>query len=250
MGNVTPFKGPNLFQRIRRNLEGWRLPGATDRTSIVGKTGSGKTVFGVYLMLASRLYREMPWIILDYKGDALIQKIPAKILSVLHKPPVDPGVYRLYLNPFDDPEAVNGFLKKVWQNGNTGLFFDEAYMLPDRRGRTENSVLRALFTTGRARRIPIISLSQRPVDVLRYNFSEASHHVIFRLNDKRDRDTVRAYIPEAPFKESFESGMTLPAYHSLWYDVDQDLSFEMLPGPAEKALVAMFADIRQVKDWT
>lgn len=240
----------NLFRRIRRNLDGWVLPGTDDRTSIVGKNGSGKTLFGIFLMLQSRLYQKMPWVIFDYKGDDHIQKIPARVIEPRNKPPTEPGLYKMHLDPFDGPEQVNAFLKKLWHNGSTGLFFDEAYMLPDRHGRIENSVLRAIFTTGRSRHIPVISLSQRPVDVMRYNFTEASHHVIFRLNDERDRLTVRSYIPREEFDQAFGGGRSLQRYHSLWYDVNRDLTFEMLPCPNQDCIYEQFEEIAAMKKWS
>lgn len=253
MGKI--YNMPSLFDRLaqdrlRRDISDWKLPLNDDRTSIVGKTGSGKTVFGVYLLLVSRLYQKMPWIIFDYKGDEFIRKIPVVNIDVRSKPPTDPGIYLAHMSPFDGEELFNSFVKKIWSNGSTGLFFDEAYMLPDRRGRTENSVLRAVFTTGRSRHIPIISLSQRPVDVLRYNFTEASHHVIFHMNDDRDFATVRSYIPSRAFEEAFGGKNRLPKYHCLWYDVNRDLSFEMLPCPDEKALEPMFDEVRDVKHWS
>jgi DNA helicase HerA-like ATPase len=242
------MEDPSILDRIRAGK--WRLPGDRDRTSIVGVTGSGKTQFAVYLMLASRLYEKMPWIVFDYKGDELIGKLPAREIDPRNSPPKDPGMYRLHLNPFDDPDIIKSFLGKVWSNGDTGLYFDEVYMLPDSRARSENQVLRALYTTGRSRRIPMMCLSQRPVDVIRYNFSEASHHVVFRLNDELDRKIVRGRVPYTPFEQAFSGETNLPKYHSFWYDVQRDLSFEMLPGPSEDVLMEMFEQVEKVQKWT
>lgn len=229
----------------------WRLPGPTDRTSIVGKTGCGKTSCAAYLLSEMRLYETMPWIIIDYKGDSTIAQIPSRPLKATSKVPTEPGIYRLECSPFLNKEdPVEEFLKRVWDNGNTGLFFDEAYMLPDRYSRTGSGTLRALFTTGRSRHIPILSLTQRPVDVIRYNFSEASHHIIFRLPDKADRDTVRGRVPNEKFDEVFgKNGNQLPLYHSLWYDVEKDNTFVMLPFPHPDDVIAKLNATVKINKW-
>jgi hypothetical protein len=107
-----------------------------------------------------------------------------------------------------------------------------------------------LFTTGRSRKIPIISLTQRPVDVTKYNFSEASHHVIFRLTDKCDQDTVRARVPHTEYDRLFrgENGR-LPRYHSLWYDVDNDRTFEMGPAPHPREIISELSRYAAATKW-
>jgi len=240
----------NAIDRFIRPADAPRLPGDQDRTSIVGKTGSGKTTAGLHL-LSMQNFHKMPWIIIDYKKDDIIEKIPARPLRPGAPAPKDPGVYKLECSPFlmrDDP--VEKFLKEVWHNGHTGLFFDEVYMLPDRYGRTEGGTLRALFTTGRSRHIPIISLSQRPVDVTKYNFSEASHHVVFRLPDKADRDIVRGRVPNEKFDAIFgKYGTDLQEFHSMWYDVSADKVFRMLPFPHPDEVVQNLQRVAKISRW-
>ena len=249
--SVLPFKRKET-KTAHADPSLWKMPGDDDRTSIVGKTGSGKTTAGLFILSQQKSYKKMPWIIIDYKGDDTIAKVPCKIISPDTPPPNEPGLYRLQASPFlQNEDPVDGFLKKVWANGHTGLFFDEAYMLPDRYGRSGGGTLRALFTTGRSRHIPIISLTQRPVDVIKYNFSEASHHVIFRLPDKADRDTVRGRVPNEEFDRIFgKSGTGLPKYHSMWYDVSEDNSFTMLPFPHPDEIVASLQDAAKINRWT
>ncbi len=253
MALVLPFNRDKQSVKIKSaNPSLWRMPGTDDRTSIVGKTGSGKTTAGLFILSENKFYKQMPWIIIDYKGDELIEQVPARPISPNSPPPTEPGLYKLSASPFlEDEDPVDAFLKRVWHNGNTGLFFDEAYMLPDRYSRGSGGTLRALFTTGRSRKIPIISLTQRPVDVIKYNFSEASHHVIFRLPDKADRDTVRGRVPNEQFDRIFgKNGTGLPKFCSMWYDVSEDNSFTMLPFPHPDEIIARLQDAVKINRWT
>lgn len=231
-----------------RKSSGWKLPGDEDRTSVVGKTGSGKTTAGLFLLSQQKMNK--PWIVLDFKGDEKIMGLPLRDIKSTLPPPVEPGLYRLHSDPFDDPAIVNGFLRKVWQNGKTGLFFDEAYMIPDRHGRTTQSTLRALYTTGRSRKIPIIALTQRPVDVIKYNFTEAEYHLVFRLPDKDDRDIARHRIPNEKFDAIFgKHGTDLQEFHSLWYDVSRDKTFVLSPFPSPEEIMGRLTEMAKINLW-
>jgi hypothetical protein len=236
-GAIVPVRRPALVP-VRSQ---WQLPGITDRVAICGKTGCGKTTAALFILAATQWFKKIPVIVIDYKDDEHIAAVPMKLLRAGANPPTEPGLYKLIAPDMQARrnDTVETFLQKVLDNGHTGLLFDEAHMLPDCSGRSDDGVLRPLFATGRSRIIPIISLTQRPVRVTRWNFSEASHHAIFRLNDKRDRDTVRGWVPNEEFDEAFGQGGTeMPKFHSLWYDVDRDLSFQMLPFPSPDEVIA------------
>ena len=82
-----------------------RLPDDSKRLYIIGRTGSGKTVAGVW-HLSHRSWRKMPWVIVDYKGDELIARLPATEIRNW-KVPSEPGLY--ILRPLvgkDDGAAV------------------------------------------------------------------------------------------------------------------------------------------------
>lgn len=185
------------------------LPGVSDRTIIVGQTGSGKTWFGVWL-LSLMNYDQMPWIIIDYKRETLFRELGKSSIRSHLKPsslaPTKPGLY--LLQPFEsDDDAMDDFLWRVWKKGRCGIYIDEAMMIPAGR----RSAMRAILTQGRSLKIPVIALSQRPVEIDRYFFSEARCYAEFFLMDRDDRITLKRYTP-------FHPDNVPENHHCYWYD--------------------------------
>lgn len=192
-------------------------PKPTERVAIVGRTGSGKTQMGAFLISVAPL-THMPYVIIDYKGDELLNSIERTREIGFNEVPKKPGLYILRSRP-DMETETESFLLRLWDEGNTGLYVDEAYMLPNKAG------LQAILTQGRSLRIPAIILSQRPVEVSRFVFSEADHIAAFHLNDDQDIKTLRGRMP----KNAFDS--RLPDFHSWWYSVKSDTLAVMKPVP-------------------
>lgn len=209
------------------------LPGADKRLAICGSTGSGKTVAGVF-HLNNQDWSDpkggRPWIIFDFKGDDLLAALPALEISVHDNPPKAPGLYIVRPIPQMDDEAVTVLLWKIWANENTGIYIDEGYMVGNR-----NPALNACLTQGRSKRIQMITLSQRPAWMSRFVFSEADYFQIFRLNDRRDYDTIQSMI-------SVDIKKRLSPYHSHWYDVGADEGFIFAPVPNRSALISSFRE--------
>lgn len=204
-----------------------KLPDDTHRIAIVGRTGSGKTQCAVW-HLAQRSFDKMPWIIFDFKYDALLGELNAEELSINSNPPKKPGLY--IVHPLPDQEAeVEAFLWKIWERENIGIYIDEGYMIGN------SPAFRAILTQGRSKHLPVIVLSQRPVWMSRFVFSEADFHQLYWLNDVRDRKTVSAFIPAVLDKR-------LDKYHSLYYDVGEDALVIMKPVPKREELIQIFDD--------
>lgn len=205
------------------------LPSNEDRVSVVGSTGEGKTQFSVWLLSIAH-FNQMPYIIWDYKREPLIAQIRAKEIGLHEKPPEQPGLY--VLRPqHNDVDAGENFLGKIYERGNTGLYFDEAYMLPY-SGVHGNGYLRAIYTQGRTKKIPAITLTQQPAHILSFAFSEAQHRAVFYLNRPRDRKTIAEYFPE---NVSFRNH--LPKYHSWWYSSGQREAIPLAPVPGAAELL-------------
>ncbi len=195
---------------------------------IVGRTGTGKTVGGVHV-LSLQAFDEMPWIVVDYKGDDLINSIDRIKEIGLNELPKHPGIYKVRPHPKDD-DGVDAFLTRVWERGNTGLFFDEGHMLPDKDG------LAAIYTQGRSLHIPCITCSQRPAWISRFAFTQADFIAAYHLNDVKDRQTVGGYLPPKSLDKA------LPNFHFKYYDVSENEIYTMLPVPHPDEIADKISD--------
>jgi hypothetical protein len=208
-------------------LEGeFRIPGASDRTVVIGMNGTGKTILGAWLLSLQRFDRR-PWVILDYKGEELWDQVGEPPLRPLRvgQMPGKRGLYLMSVNPGDE-EALEAWLWKVWERGDIGLFCDEVSLIP------EKEAFKAILRQGRSKLIPVISCTQRPVDCDREVFSESTYRSIFRIGDDRDLKTLKGLTGNRPI------GQNLPPFWSYWYDARQDVLLTLRPVPAPSAVAA------------
>lgn len=214
----------------------FRLPDHTKRLTVTGHTGSGKTVFGAWV-LSEANFDKQPWIILDFKGDELLGAIEhAEPLELHERVPRKPGLY--YMKPAPNAEdAINKFLWTVWQAGDVGLFIDEGYMVPNP---IKNNGLKAVLTQGRALHIPVITLSQRPCGVNRHVFSEADMFASYFLNDVKDQARISEMVPrDSPV---WNQDKRLPDFHCRWYDVGRNWCAILRPVPPPSRILRRFAE--------
>lgn len=211
----------------------WRLPRRDEHLAVVGRNGTGKTQFGVHTLAERNDLARHPTVILDYKGDELINAITRAREIAFNEIPKHPGLYILHSSPSED-EETEAFLHRLWAHENCGLFVDEGYMLP------KGTAFRNILTQGRSKRIPVTTLSQRPIEIDRFVFSEASHVAFFHLNDRRDIKTVREFTPEGFIEwvpSEFPQGR-LPDYHCRWYSIKSDKRFVLTPAPSADEIIA------------
>jgi hypothetical protein len=216
------------------------LPGVSDRTVIVGQTGCGKTWFGVWC-LSHQAVQRMPWVVVDYKREALFRELGKHAwrsrLTPASDAPKKPGLH--LLQPFEsDDEAMNSFLWRVWKRGNVGLYIDEAMMIPAGRG----SAMRAILTQGRSLRIPVIALSQRPVEIDRYFFSESQFFAEFFLMDRDDRITLKRYTP-------FQPDDIPELHHCFWYNSKTREVSYLAPVPDKASFLGRLAGRAPRRFW-
>src|ERR1035437_1879166 len=155
MAKVIPIDGKDKI----------RLPGATDRITIVGHTGSGKSQAALW-HLSNANFDKRAWVIVDPKGEEKINSIDGLEHIEIGKIPKYPGLYAVHPTQYDS-EALDDYLYNILQHGNIGCYFDEAFLCGTGPGFTP------FLIQGRSQHCPAITLNQRPVLVSRFAFSES-----------------------------------------------------------------------------
>ena len=205
------------------------IPNEEDRTVVIGLTGSGKT-FAALWLLALQSIDTMPWIIFDFKRDKNIAQIPFAEYIGIGTLPDEPGVYIVQPKVTDIP-LLNDYLEQIWEHENIGIYVDEGGMF------VKVPAFDNILMQGRSKHIPVIINVQRPVDVSRYVFSQATFVQVFQINDERDQKIVSAFTPlyKGEYKDAH-----LPEYHSWWYDVRKRTVTELRPVPKMSVIMGEF----------
>lgn len=210
------------------------LPGPEDRSIVIGRTGSGKTFVGLWL-LSKQNITEQPWIVIDYKRDKNIARIPyAQHISVGDLPEF-PGVY--IVQPLVTKEAyieMEQYLTDIWEHENIGIYIDEGKMLAN------STALEMILIQGRSKNVPVITLTQRPVGISREAFSEAQYVLVFPNHDKRERKTIAEFTPL--FNSGSLAEHLLPPYHFYYYDVVSNELVTMKPVPQLDDILRTFEE--------
>jgi hypothetical protein len=203
----------------------FRIPGASDRTVIIGGTGTGKTVLGAFILSKQR-FDKRPWVAIDFKNEILWDQVgdpPMRELG-LSSLPGKRGFYRLRVRPGEE-EQLENWLWRVWAKENIGLFCDEFSLVPQR------AAMKACLRQGRSKTIPIIACTQRPVDCDREVFTEATYVSVFRLDDVRDYKIIKGFTRDAPIE-----GQLRPHW-SYWYDKSKATLITLKPCPEPSSVV-------------
>lgn len=208
------------------------FPTNSDKLAVIGRNGSGKTVAAAW-HLSLRDFDRMPWLIIDSKGDEFVKKLVKLVPEVkridLTETPKKPGIYVVKPLPQLHDEAVEAMLFRIHQRGKIGIWYDETYTIP------QSSAFITLLTQGRSLKIPQIILTQRPVDVSRFVWTESNFFQIFDLSHSDDIKTIKKFVPAY-------RGEALPPYHSLWYDQKAKRSAVFGPVPDEAETLNRIAD--------
>lgn len=207
-------------------------PNSKQRISIYGHTGCGKSQQAVHY-LSEAAIETMPWVVIDYKGDELINQIPYAQDIGFNDTPTKPGVYILHPHPGQDDQVEN-FLWGVYSRERTGIYTDEGFMLPKM---PQYKAFSAILVQGRSKHIPMITLTQKPRYVPMHALSEADYHSVFYLSDNKDRQRVQEFTGFT----AKELDVHLPDYHSLIYRVKDRAKFLLKPVPQADSLLETFS---------
>lgn len=215
-----------------------RFPNDTERHSIVGATGSGKTHAALW-QLSLRDFDAKPWIIYDFKQEELINDLEGvHHLTEQSKIPERPGIYVIHPHPAADKE-IEEQMWQIWQNGNTGVYVDEGYMIG-----ANSKAFRSLLTQGRSKHIPMIVLSQRPVWMDRFVFSESQIFQVFRLQHNGDYRNVMEFVPFQSQQWFIDGRYRIPPrlkkFHSYYYDAVEDNMEHLGPVADRDAIMNTF----------
>lgn len=179
-------------------------------TAVLGTTGSGKSTLAAFLISRAPFHLR-PQYVIDIKYEKIFAGVTrAREVGVTERITHHPGLYIVRPRP-DQQDEIEEWFERLWHHGDAGLYIDEAYLVPDKRW------LRNLLAQGRSRGITVIAASQRPVDVPRAVFTEASYLSVFRLNDDDDKKRVRNFTPKGMMFDEAGNERRLPDFHSYWY---------------------------------
>lgn len=213
------------------------LPNAADRTTVIGATGSGKTVFAA-LLLSKQNFEKRPWVLLDFKNEELWDLVKSPPIQNLKMGdmPGKRGLYRMFVHPKDE-DAIKDWLERIWTRGNVGLFIDEQSLMP------KGPAMKAILRQGRSLQIPCIMCTQRPVGCDKEVFTESQYISVFSIETADDLKTVKDYTRNAPIEAP------LPPYYSWWYDRRQKHLFRLQPSPPPDMVASLLRQVAPVSWW-
>lgn len=156
----------------------------TERATLIGKTGSGKTTLARYLLEPFKFI-----VILDLKGT--IDWDGYKLVTDftrLTKERFPRLIFRPSARLLRDEKLIDDFFWWIYHRKNTTLYVDEVYSVVS--GNWLPDGYHALLTRGRERNITLISSTQRPTRIPTEILSEAERLYVFRLRMFRDREKI------------------------------------------------------------
>lgn len=233
-------------------LPGWTEDGEGHSLLLVGKNGTGKTRGAMWHMAQTDVGRHenaRSWIVVNHKREKMINALPGATFVDMDQRPVMinrdgvqrfkiPGIYVYQPRPEIDDDSVTELLWWMYETENMGLYVDEGYMIPPR-----DPALNSIYTQGRSKGLPAITLSQRPSGISRRAVSEAMFIRVYRLTDKRDWKTMQEVIPVKldPYMRPLKGQpRIMPDYHSIYYDTREDDPIIAKPVPMDDVIFEQF----------
>jgi hypothetical protein len=189
------------------------------RVTVAGRTGSGKTTLACYLMERS----PQTWVVMNPKHTAGYKFLPGIVVLNKYdekqlKREMERAKY-VALNLSGDQasaEYMDAITERLHHSfRNLGLCFDELYTAHTGSGKAGPG-LTGWLTRGRELRQSFLGLTQRPVWVSRFCFSEADCIISMDLTLEADRRVLYEHTGQEPFLDRQLN------HKWLSYDVSED----------------------------
>jgi hypothetical protein len=189
-----------------------------DRATVAGRTGSGKSTLGCFLLGRS----PGNWLILNPKGTKAYNDLPG--VNTIHGISLKKIDRSLLENRFtnlvptvgqskpDNLDALIMFLHSEYEN--MGLVIDELYTV-HKNGQSGDG-LTAWLTRGRELKQSYLGLTQRPAWISKFCFSESDYIGEMSLAMEADRKRMYEITGHPAMLEK------LPPREWFWYDVSDD----------------------------
>ena len=188
------------------------------RAIVAGRTGSGKSTLGNWLLLRSPGH----WVIINPKWTKAYQRLPEsntvkgfnnrdleKSFRENRFTIIEPGSLEA------DHDTMDDFILWLHENySNVGLCVDELYTLHN-NGRAGPGLL-GWLTRGRELKQSFLGLTQRPCFISKFLFSESDYIGAMSLIMTDDRKRMVQLTGRRAFEEP------LPDHYWRWYDAGAD----------------------------
>jgi hypothetical protein len=210
------------------------LPGDAERAVVLGRTGSGKSYFLVWLLSHADVDIK-PWIIIDHKRDGYLNSLPHVQKLALGELPSEPGLY-IVSPTFKEDEQVDEYLHTILEAGDIGIFTDEGNKLPQREPLYVG--LKSVFAQGRSKNVPVLFATQRPSWINKSVLSEGDYYALFHLQNIEDRARAGTVMPRDVIEKRLDT------YHAHWYDVKAGSSFIIRPVDNDESLARLRSKLK------
>ena len=174
------------------------------RVTVAGRTGTGKTTLARYLLERSPQH----WFIINPKHTEGYKKLPGVVIlhdlkeSELRKAIQRSKYVLLNISGADaTPDAIDSLIGWVHDNyRGVGICVDELYTAHASSGRAGPGLV-GVLTRGRELKQSFLGLTQRPVWVSRFVWSEADCIISMDLTLESDRDVLVEHTGQPEFED-------------------------------------------------
>lgn len=186
-GRITLSK---IVPQLRRNEETGTIDG--EHGVITGQTRFGKTY------LSKRIARFFPFVVVhDPKNRYTLDPDEIRIREIADIYKVDPKapivIYAPCLDERDNIAATDEFCRYAFMRGGVLVIFDEIVRVGTIHKYPRH--LRFLYTGGAEESICVLGLTQEPINVPSFVYTQSAHHYQFYTSNRSHRGKLAGFMP-------------------------------------------------------